>query len=92
MGGESICHRGRVRFVRNNFIRMVQAMTDNKLTAERINEGDTVTIDGIYWSVPNPARRWWQIWKPRLVSSDEMQTFTVVPALRAQQEPPNDQR
>jgi hypothetical protein len=39
--------------------------------------GDIITVEGIYRRIPNPARRSWQFWKPRLVDSDELQIFKV---------------
>lgn len=39
--------------------------------------GETVTIAGIYEQVPNPARRWWQFWRPRFVAGPELRKFTI---------------
>jgi hypothetical protein len=44
-----------------------------------IKIGDTFTIEGVYRMVPNPDRRWWQLWKPRLAKkANELQMFRVV--------------
>lgn len=42
-----------------------------------IKVGDTVTFAHIYETVSNPDRRWWQVWKPRFVATDNPQTFIV---------------
>jgi hypothetical protein len=42
--------------------------------------GDTFTIAHIYRMIPNPDRKWWQVWKPRKVCSREPETWTVVSA------------
>lgn len=34
-----------------------------------IKMGDVFTISGIYEEVKNPDRKWWQFWKPKMVSS-----------------------
>lgn len=34
--------------------------------------GDKVTMDGLHRMVPNPARRRWQFWKPRMVALKEL--------------------
>ncbi len=36
------------------------------------------TIAGVYAEIPNPSRKWWQFWKPRLVVSDKLMDFRVV--------------
>lgn len=43
-----------------------------------MNNGDLVTIDEIYRKIPNRDRKWWQFWKPRLVTTDELQLFRVI--------------
>lgn len=44
-----------------------------------IKPGEAFTIEGLYRMVPNPDRRWWQFWKPRLVKkANELQMFKVV--------------
>ena len=43
-----------------------------------IKEGDFVTVAGIYALVPNPNRGWWQLWRPKFVQSDGLETFKVV--------------
>jgi hypothetical protein len=43
-----------------------------------IKTGDKVTISGCYARVRNPDRKWWQLWKPRMVTTKELQQFTVV--------------
>lgn len=43
-----------------------------------MNNGDLITIDGIYRKIPNRDRKPWQFWKPRFVSTDELQTFRVI--------------
>ncbi len=40
--------------------------------------GDKVTIEGVYRAIPNPDRRWWQFWKPRMVDTSEPMEWTVV--------------
>lgn len=32
-----------------------------------IKPGDIVTVAGFYVTVPNPHRRWWQFWKPKMI-------------------------
>lgn len=32
-----------------------------------IQRGDTFTIAGVYETMLNPQRRWWQFWKPKIV-------------------------
>lgn len=40
--------------------------------------GDTFTIAGIHPVIANPARRWWQFWKPRKVADrTRLAMFTV---------------
>lgn len=38
---------------------------------------ETFTVAGMYEQVRNPNRRWWQFWKPRMINSDRLATFTV---------------
>jgi hypothetical protein len=33
--------------------------------------GDHITIAGCFAMKINPARHWWQVWKPRYVADDE---------------------
>jgi hypothetical protein len=40
--------------------------------------GDTFTIAGLTRKVPNPARKWWQVWRPRMIDTRELQTWTIV--------------
>jgi hypothetical protein len=42
--------------------------------------GDTLTIAGVMARVPNPARRWWQWWKPRMIDGPKLQKFVVTHA------------
>ena len=49
----------------------------NPSAAELIKIGDTVTIAGLVKSVPNPSRKWWQVWKPRMVQTGELMRYTV---------------
>ena len=42
-----------------------------------VKAGDTITVAGIYETIPNPDRRWWQFWKPRQLTTDRLQVFTV---------------
>lgn len=42
-----------------------------------MKRGELFTIAGLYKKVPNPARKWWTPWRPRLVASAELQTFEV---------------
>lgn len=44
------------------------------LSPDAIHLGDYFTISGVHKMVSNPARRWWQLWKPRLVKGP-LQTF-----------------
>lgn len=39
--------------------------------------GETFTIAGVHKMVPNLDRKWWQFWKPRLVTSG-MVVFRVI--------------
>lgn len=39
--------------------------------------GDTFTIAGVNRMVPNPSRKWWQFWKPRMIDSGQIQMFIV---------------
>ena len=48
-----------------------------RLQAFSIKPGDVVTIAGCYRVIPNPARRWWQIWKPRTVPGPDLARFTL---------------
>ncbi|QPQ55586.1 hypothetical protein IC614_03010 [Allosphingosinicella flava] len=43
-----------------------------------IKKGGMFTIAGLYKMVPNPNRRWWQLWKPKRVQSIELQTWKVI--------------
>lgn len=45
---------------------------------DRVKVGDTFTIEGVRRRVPNPDRAWWQLWRPRLIESVELQTYKVV--------------
>lgn len=36
-----------------------------------------MTVSGIYRCIPNPERKWWQFWKPRIVQTDDLQVFRV---------------
>ncbi len=47
-----------------------------------INKGDTFTLAGVYQKIPNPARRWWKPWLPRMVATDELQKFVAKIPLR----------
>lgn len=49
-----------------------------------IKPGDRVTIEGLHRVVPNPRRRWWQLWKPRMVETCETAEWTIVGHLEAQ--------
>ena len=41
--------------------------------------GDTFTPAGYHPKVPNPARRWWTPWRPRLiVDTTRLAVFTAV--------------
>ena len=42
-----------------------------------MTDGDVLTFDGLFKPMPNPNRRWWQLWKPRTIASNELQTFVV---------------
>ena len=42
-----------------------------------MKQGDTYTFAGVYILKPNPDRKWWQVWKPRLVATPDLQTFQV---------------
>lgn len=39
--------------------------------------GDKLTITGIYKLAPNQNRRWWQLWKPRMIVTGDLQEFTI---------------
>lgn len=41
-----------------------------------------MTIAGVHRLTKNPGRRWWQVWKPRLVATEELQTFAVLEVAR----------
>jgi len=45
-----------------------------------LKTGDTFTLSGIYRDMPNPAWRWWALWRPRFVASSDLQTYRVVGA------------
>jgi hypothetical protein len=45
---------------------------------QAIEVGDTLTISGVRRSVRNPARRWWQLWRPRWVKSADLANLRVV--------------
>lgn len=45
-----------------------------------IKEGDIITIAGYYQKVPNPARRWWQVWKPRMIAGGDLAKWRCVKA------------
>lgn len=42
-----------------------------------MKSGDSLTIAGVWRKIPNPDRKWWQFWRPRMVASGEYQRFTV---------------
>lgn len=42
-----------------------------------MQKGDTITFEGLHQMVRNPDRKWWQLWKPRMVPA-ELRTFRVV--------------
>ncbi len=42
--------------------------------------GDVFTISGINKTAINPEWRWWAWWRPRMVATDELQTFSVTDA------------
>ena len=42
-----------------------------------VQKGDTITFEGIRQMARNPDRKWWQVWKPRMVPS-ELKVFRVV--------------
>lgn len=43
-----------------------------------VKVGDNFTIENIHALQPNRGRRWWQVWKPKLVASRKLQEFRVV--------------
>lgn len=43
----------------------------------KLKVGDSFTISGVHPLIRNPSRRWWQVWKPRFVPTEELQRFTV---------------
>lgn len=48
-----------------------------------IKLGDSITIEGLHRVIANPDRRWWQLWKPRMVETSETAEWTVVGRLEA---------
>lgn len=56
---------------------------ENPLTVEEVmaagKPGDTFQIEGVHPYVPNPGRKWWQFWKPRvIIDRSRLQTFIVL--------------
>ena len=47
------------------------------MSFDQLQIGDTVTIAGLVKSVPNPSRKWWQVWRPRMVQTGELMRYTV---------------
>lgn len=46
-----------------------------------IQMGDMFTIEGVHNVMRNPNRRWWQLWKPRMVPDhrrDGLRQFKVI--------------
>lgn len=35
-----------------------------------VQKGDTITFEGIRQMARNPDRKWWQVWKPRLIPAN----------------------
>ena len=59
----------------------INIVTAYRATGEvwrEISPSDTVTFAGFFVPTPNPHRRWWQFWRPRMVRTNELQRFTVM--------------
>lgn len=42
---------------------------------DNLKDGDTITFHD--WPFPVPSgRKWWQLWKPRTVTSNQTRSFT----------------
>ena len=59
----------------------------DRVEGRTMNHGDKCTIAGYYSLIRNPARKWWQVWKPRMVASDKLAVFTVT-RIASQPTPP----
>jgi hypothetical protein len=46
-------------------------------SANEIKLGDTFTIAGDYTQIKNPNRKWWQVWKPKIVKANKLQMYRV---------------
>ena len=47
---------------------------------QTVKIGDKITLAGTFVLVRNPARKWWQVWKPRVVAGidpDKLMSYTV---------------
>lgn len=42
-----------------------------------VNQGDVFTIGNVFEMIPNPRRKWWTFWRPKLIRTQELQKFTV---------------
>ena len=49
-----------------------------KIENHEFATGDTVTIAGVYRTIPNPDRSWWQFWKPMRVTASELERCICV--------------
>lgn len=45
--------------------------------AAAVKPGDRITFAGQFVRVPNPNRRWFQFWKPKTITTDQLQEFTL---------------
>lgn len=50
---------------------------------QSIKAGDTMTIAGVFRQIPNPNRAWWQLWRPKFIQSEVLQTFNVTASATA---------
>ena len=48
--------------------------------APDMKPGDTIRIAGCYQKVPNPRRKWWSFWRPKMIDGPELQVWTCVDA------------
>jgi hypothetical protein len=45
--------------------------------AVRLNVGDIITIAACFIEIPNPHRRWFTPWRPKMIASSELQRFHI---------------